>query len=400
MFGLQTETIIGIVAGWIFLSVIATVFLEGMWSFIQALKTLAERICSGLNAADQAVEQGTPRLQGDIQEVGHGVASFLQPVADGLVALLSALRSHWARVLASVAFEATSVHQRVMGALIYLMGIVAFLYADAALGFNTVAAITGKAGLPPPRLPDFLAFLTPLLRDITLPLVIAFVVNALILGVILADLHHHTDLARWPRTGGMVWVYRGIATINFVCVVVLALMFMMGRFVELSPSITLQTAQLLDGWANFAMNAITVPAIITTFLLWPAVFALLVLWLIAVGLTIATLGLVRGIVVWAQRASPLFASGSAMVAGWLSWIVRGTLKLLVFSVQVATFIIDIPAKLIEWCIMVIAYLPRQLGNWLTRFDQIAHTLKFKPGVLGGPSSSYEGAISKLDSPSS
>lgn len=378
---LSTENILRILAGIVLLAIIEKPLLEGMNGFVQKLKGVLQHICDGLNGASNAIGRCFVRLQADVRSLGRGVAEALEPLVEGLSSLLMPIVGHWSAVLATVTEGATRRAERILGGFIYLAALLAFVYADAALGFNTYAAITTKAGLPPPSLPASLAFLLPLLKDLTLPLITAFVVNALILGTILMDLYHLTDFARWPKTGRILVAFRIIAIVNIVFVFTLAACVMTGRFVELAPWVDTKTAQFLDTVASFAMNAITVPAIITTMLLWPAFFAFFVIWLVIVGLGIVLLTMLRWLVTFFQIILPLLANGIAAVMGWFPGVVGGVLKLVVWFFQLIDRVIELPVKIVEWCVKTITYLPRQLGAWLARFEFIADkVLRLKQGT--------------------
>lgn len=375
---METATVLWGLAGWIFLAIIRTPLLQVMNNLVNSLKALLKLLLGGLDGARKQVGLGVTSLQEDMHGLANGLEEALTPFVTGLSSLLYAMLAHWGRVLATVTEGANSGHQRVLGAFIYMAAMVAFVYADAALGFNTVAAITSKAGLPPPRLPEFLAFATPLLLDITLPLVIAFVGNVAMLGLIFIDLLHITDLAPWPRKGWMQRIFLALVVMNAVFVIFLALGYAMARFAELTPWLDPATAR---GWfelANFAMNAIAVTALITTWLLWPAVFSVFVLWLVVAGLIIVALGMTRWIVTFLQKVSPLTGNFLAMALGWLGAIIQVILKVFAWVFELVGAIIEIPVKIIEWFVTTITHLPWQLWEWLMRFSFMAHRLKLRP----------------------
>ena len=67
-----------------------------------------------------------------------------------------------------------------IGALLHLAFFVAFLYTDAALVLASETSVFSKSGLPLPLVPE-------LLRSTTYPLIIAFLVSLLAVGIISDD---------------------------------------------------------------------------------------------------------------------------------------------------------------------------------------------------------------------
>ena len=313
-------------------------------------------------------------LQDDAVKVGNGLGEAVVPIEGALETPMNFFRKQTDLSLRVLTRNRGDPSQRILGALIYGVAIGFFVYADAALGLNSATAVAGVANIPPPDVPAWL-------QSLNVPIVIAFMANMLILGVIFADLSHVTDFAPWPRSGKLLASVRVLVILNIMAVVALGLGFMLARVVELAPGISDggQTAERLNGIAVFSMNAVTAPALVTTLLLWPGVFALFVLWLVLNGALIALTALFRFLARWWQSLWPLAGKAGAMILGWIGAVLAGVIRLMNWGVAAISTLLDLVVGAIGAVILTAIYPARQVWNWLLRFDVIAYTILRRPG---------------------
>lgn len=364
MFSLSYEAMLGVLAACLMLAMVQRPLLEGLHAVVAKLKAVTDYIDDGLSRVDQALQRLMEAGQDDVQGLGRAVVAALQHVVDGLASLMAILTQTCERILDTVTSGPSNKVQRILGALLNLVAAVAFIYAESALGVNAIAPILLKAGVPLPNVPAWLA-------DLTVPLVIAFIVNLVILAITIADLLHYTSLAPWPRSGWGLKVWRSIAITNFLLVLGLAACFAMPRVAELSSGLSPTVRQLLGNLGAIAMNLVMIPAGITTLLLWSGVFGLLVLVVVGLGLFLAPLGLIRWLAEWEQKLAPLQAAGVGMVLGWCIGLVRAPLRFLAWVIGAIPHLLEVLTEAVEWIVKVVTWLPTKVGEWLTRFDFIA-----------------------------
>ena len=303
------------VVGWsIILWLIVAALTEPIQRGIERMRPAARGVVTfltdSMNAVSTAIRNGIGSVQNEIVRAGNGVSEIIRTV-EHVFRRWSDAVGRWRSVINPLVREIPDPTQRVLGAILYLAAVLIFLYTDAALGINSATSIFGRANVP---LPNVIA---PL-RELAIPLVVAFMLNVFMLGVILADLVGITSPAPWPRSGRWHLIFETITIGNLALVIVLAACFGLALVVDLTPTIDPHSglADHLDTIASIAMNSITVCAIITSFLLWFGIFGTLIAAYLLVLACFAISVLIRCALTFAPVVAPKVAATLAVLVGW------------------------------------------------------------------------------------
>jgi len=296
---------------------------------------------------------------------------------------------------------------RVIGGLLFFVGLCLFLYADAAL---SIASHEKAIGAP-------VAFLPEWFREITLAYAIASFVGALMLGLVFFDLIGMTHLGPWddldvaPRR----WLTR-IAGVLAVSFLLLALFLALWRSSVIVP--TFMPADVAEKLLGIALTApIPLMLLATALIAWGAIAMPWLAWILAVGALALAMLLVALVLRAVSRALPplaillggalrilgvialgavIAALGLAAIAYFgVSVVAAGTLLVLgavglalwiagwfvamaaVYAVRMLARLTDATALVIQRVIDVLMYPGKTLWNWIASFDR-ARALRLQP----------------------
>ena len=165
--------------------------------------------------------------------------------------------------------------QKIVGALVELAALMAFIWADAALAAQTYSILFSPDPHTPMRVPD-------LLNNTIVPLIVASAGSAFILGIFIGDALQLTHLGTWGDLSSRGRkIFLAVTLGNLIIVVALAAM------------VSLYRTELLEGQsefikmlASYAQSLVIVPMLITTTMLFRGLFGLyvilsLVVWLLS-----------------------------------------------------------------------------------------------------------------------
>lgn len=161
--------------------------------------------------------------------------------------------------------------QKVVGALIEFIALLAFLYADASQAAQTYSVL-----FPTATIPDWL-------NGIVVPLIVASAGTAFILGIFIGDALHLTHFGNWGNLKGTSRkVFFAVTISNLLVTILLSALVALDRSDILGvKNETIRTV------AIYAQSFVIVPMLITTALLLRGAFGIFVLlaillWLLAI----------------------------------------------------------------------------------------------------------------------
>jgi hypothetical protein len=316
---------------------------------------------------------------------------------------------------------------RVIGGLLFFIGLGLFLFADAAL---SIASHEKAIGVSVGFLPDWL-------REVALAYAVASFVTALMLGLVIFDLAGMTHLGPWGELAGrrrtvLTWLV--IATAG-LALLLSAFLSLWRAWVILPTFIPADTAVALEGWALtlpiplllIATALIGWGAIAMPWILWIAATA--VVWLVlrvlttlvrvialilpalmaVIGAVLRVVGIVAliaatGFVCVALAAlfligaiglAELLGLGLLGLALWAAAWVIGVVA--VYGVQALDVLLDWLALLLQHVVHVVMCPGAGLWNWLVAMDArqrwhlraipmepTATSLRTEPGGLAKP----------------
>ncbi len=191
--------------------------------------------------------------------------------------------------------------QKVLGSLIELILLAAFVYADAAQGVNNLSVLLGIQE----AIPDWL-------KDIIVPIVVSSAGTVFIVGMFIGDILGATHLSYWEDLKDDTRrIYLRLLIIMLVLAVILNGGIALSRVRVLEESITWVTAV-----GNWAQSLLLIPLLLATFLLFRGVFGFFVLLAIFLNLFYVVLSTVKYSIKIIMKLSPL-VTGSETIARWL-----------------------------------------------------------------------------------
>jgi hypothetical protein len=375
-----------------------------------------------------------PVLDRPARSLGHAIARLfatathapswpVRPITDAIVGLVSPLvdqaathAENGSERLAAQARSASSELRgksghwagwRVIGGVLFFVGLMLFLYADAAL---SIASHEKAIGAPVAFIPDWF-------REVTLAYAIASFVGALMLGLVFFDLIGMTHLGPWddlderPRRG-MTWIAAALAVSFLLLALFLALWrasVIVPNFIApdvaeklLGISLTAPIPLMLVATALIAWGAIAMPWLAWILVVGALALAMLlvalvlravsralpplaillggllkILGVIALGAVIGFLGL--GAI--AYFAVSVVAVGTVLVLGVVGlalWIAGWFLaEAVVYGVRLLARITDGLALVLQRVIDVAMQPGKVFWNWLAGFDR-ARALRIQP----------------------
>lgn len=353
----------------------------------------------------------------------HAPSWPVRPITDAIVGLVSPLVDQAATHaengsdrLASQARSASTELRgrsghwagwRVIGGVLFFVGLCLFLYADAAL---SIASHEKAIGAPVAFLPDWF-------REITLAYAIASFVGALMLGLVFFDLIGMTHLGPWddlderPRRG-LTLVAAALAVSFLLVALFLALWrasVIVPAFIApdvadklLGVSLTAPIPLMLVATALIAWGAIAMPWLAWILVVGALALAMLLVALvlravsralpplaILLGGLLRTLGVIAlgavigflGLGAIAYFAASVVAVGTVLMLGvagltlWIGgWIIA---EAVVYGVRLLARITDGLALVLQRVIDVLMQPGKALWNWLAGFDR-ARALRIQP----------------------
>jgi hypothetical protein len=197
----------------------------------------------------------------------HELSQLLDPIAARASAASGA-------ALAALSTDGRWVGWRVIGGLLFFVGLCLFLFADAALAIASHEKAVGVA----------VAFLPDWLKEVTLAYAVASFLSALMLGLVVFDLAGMTHLGPWNELTGRRRSWLAGIVIATACVsLVLATFLSLWRASVILPDfIPADTARTLEGWA------LTLPIplllIATALIGWGAIAMPWILWIVVTAI--------------------------------------------------------------------------------------------------------------------
>jgi hypothetical protein len=347
----------------------------------------------------------------------------VRPITDAIVGLVSPLvdqaATHAENGSDRLGAQARSASQelrgrsghwagwRVIGGVLFFVGLCLFLYADAAL---SIASHEKAIGAPVAFLPDWF-------REVTLAYAIASFVGALMLGLVFFDLIGMTHLGPWddlderPRRG-LTWIAAALAVSFLLLALFLALWrasVIVDSFIPpdvadklLGVSLTAPIPLMLVATALIAWGAIAMP-----WLAWILVVGALALAMLLVALILRAVsralpplaillgGLLRilgvialgavigfiGLAAIAYFAVSVVAVGTVLVLGvvglalWIgAWFLA---QAVVYGVRLLARLTDGLAIVLQRLIDVLMTPGKTVWNWIASFDR-ARALRIQP----------------------
>lgn len=171
--------------------------------------------------------------------------------------------------------ENKNAGQKVVGALIEFIALLAFLYADASQSAQTYSVL-----FPTSTIPDWL-------NNIVVPLIVASAGTAFILGIFIGDALHLTHFGNWGSLKGTSRkIFLTVTISNLLITILLSALVALDRSDILGvKNETVRTV------AIYAQSFVIVPMLITTALLLRGAFGIFVLlaiflWLLAIPFAI------------------------------------------------------------------------------------------------------------------
>jgi hypothetical protein len=296
---------------------------------------------------------------------------------------------------------------RVIGGVLFFIGLCLFLYADAAL---SIASHEKAIGAPVAFIPDWF-------REVTLAYAIASFVGALMLGLVFFDLIGMTHLGPWddlaerPRRG-LTWIAAALA----VSFLLLALFLALWRASVIVPSFI--PADVADKLLGISLTApIPLMLVATALIAWGAIAMPWLAWILVVGalglamllialvlravsralpplalllggllriLGVIALGAVIGFVGLAAIAYfgvSVVAVGTVLVLGvvglalWIAgWFAA---QVVVYAVRLLARITDALALVLQRVIDVLMTPGRTVWNWVASTDR-ARAMRLQP----------------------
>jgi len=205
--------------------------------------------------------------------------------------------------------------QQVIGALIGLLALLAFLYADAAQGAQTFALLF-KGNIP------------SFLNGIIVPLIISSAGSALILGLFIGDILGLTHLGLFRKDTPIY--FRWIIAGNLILSLILSTTIALARMELLNPE-----SGGVRGFVNVAQSIVILPMLITTFLLFRGVSGIYVV----ISLIFSLLAIPFGIFEFFVRISAdllrLGIIGGSFVITRITWLVIGALEIIFWLFELA-----------------------------------------------------------------
>lgn len=191
--------------------------------------------------------------------------------------------------------------QKVLGAIIELILLIAFFYADASQGVNNLSVLLGIQE----SIPDWL-------KNIIIPIVVSSAGTVFIVGMFIGDILKATHLSYWedleekPRR-----IYLRLLIVMLILAVLLNTAIALSRIRVLETTVTWVTPL-----GNWAQSLLLIPLLIATFLLFRGVFGFFVLLAIFLNIFYVVLSIVKYSIKIIMKLSPV-VSGSETVAKWL-----------------------------------------------------------------------------------
>ncbi len=205
--------------------------------------------------------------------------------------------------------------EQIIGASLGFLALLAFLYADAAQGAQTITLL-------------FKETIPPFLNSIIIPLVMASAGSTLILGLLIGDSLGLTHLGLFPKTSSksplVIIIANLILSLSLSTIIALTRMELLGT-----------DSQSVKTIVNIAQSIVILPMLVTTFLLFRGLFGIYValsaiLALLSVPLVILEL--------FIRILSDLLRSGllgGSFIITRIIWLTLGALELVFFLLEVA-----------------------------------------------------------------
>jgi hypothetical protein len=338
-----------------------------------------------------------------VERLTNVIVRFIDPFLDETAQLLEPIAAR-ARGASSAALAALGGAEgrwagwRVIGGLLFFVGLAFFLFADAAL---SIASHEKAIGVTVGFLPDWL-------KEVTLAYAVASFVSALMLGLVIFDLVGMTHLGPWgdltgPRRAVLAGIVVATAALSLTLATFLSLWrasIIVDQFIPADAArslegwaLTLPIPLLLVGTALIGWGAIAMPWILwiaATALAWlalrvltaalrvvalilPALMTLLggvlrllgIVGLIAVIAAISV-ALAALFIVGALGLAELLVLGVFGLALWAAaWVIGAVI---VYGLQLLAMVLDGLVVLAQHVIHVLMYPGAGLWNWLASFD--------------------------------
>ena len=203
--------------------------------------------------------------------------------------------------------------QKIIGALLELVILLAFLWADAAQGAQTLSVLFPTASIP------------QFLNNIIVPLIVASAGTAFVLGTFIGDVLHLTHLGVWGNLKG-----NPKKVFLFIIITILIVT------ITLSASIALYRADILGAVETqrfkmisvYSQSLVIIPMLITTALLLHGVFGLFVVLSIAIRLVAIPFAISEFFVDLLGTTVDFGAVSIDFVFSRIIWLVLATLELI------------------------------------------------------------------------
>ena len=233
--------------------------------------------------------------------------------------------------------------QQVIGALIGLLALLGFLYADAAQGAQTFSILFDGA-------------IPPFLDSIIAPLIIASAGSALILGVFIGDMYGFTHLGLFDEAPpvGFKWVI----FINLILSLLLSTFVALARMELLGT-----TSETLKLFVNTSQSIIILPMLITTFLLFRGITGLFVALAIILALLTIPFGFFEFLI---RIFKDLLNAG--IITG--SWVIARITGLAIGAMELVFFLLELALKgsfsVLIFLVMSVFFIPNMLFRVILR----------------------------------
>lgn len=320
---------------------------EQLAHLITALGKLAadpwERLAKALEGLSGGVANASGGADRATDALAKATRDLLAEISGGLKAGASSLRVHLQDLLHGLEPDKAKRGWRIVGSLISLLALVAFVYADMAQGANNLSAFVPDAAIP------------EWLQSLVMPLLMASAGTAAILGLIIGDcigMTHFTPHgeSRWR------WGILGISVVNLIVSVTCSSLIALKRvefFATLSPA----RADLWNTLASYAQSFLIAPLLLTTVLLFWSWTGVIVVYGAVVGVLSLFLALNGYLVDVLRKLVEWGAVGSEVVLGILLAIVRFAISSLAVSLTVVFSAVRLFFQLLEALVSAILYPP-------------------------------------------
>jgi hypothetical protein len=323
----------------------------------------------------------------------HEAAQLLDPIAERA-------REASASALAALGEHGRWTGWRVIGGLIFFIGLALFLFADAALAIASHEKAVGVA----------VSFLPDWLKEVTLAYAVASFLSALMLGLVIFDLAGMTHLGPWDvLTGPRRAILAIVVGLTGIASLVLATFLSLWRSsIIVLDFIPADVARTLEGWA------LTLPIplllIATAVIGWGAIAMPWILWIVATAAASFVLRMVTTLLrIFALVLAPVLAllGGLLRVLGILGLVaVIGVICVALAAVFLGLAlglgeililgVLGLALWAVAWAIGVVAvyglYLLAALVDGLVVLAQhIVHALMYPGAILWNWLASFDAA---------